>query len=83
MHTASLATAKHLLPVDLCTNPLPVLAAIISMLDTVANENMVEVDWQKASEEMCYLAKCLATLTSLVDPSAPSVYNAFTPDVIP
>ena len=32
---------------------------------------------------MCYLAKRRATLTLLVDPSAPSVNNAFTPDVIP
>ena len=32
---------------------------------------------------MCYLAERLAALTSLVDPSAPSVNNAFTPDVIP
>ena len=32
---------------------------------------------------MCYLAKRLAALTSLVDPSAPSVNNAFTLDVIP
>ena len=32
---------------------------------------------------MCYLAEHLAALTSLVDPSAPSVNNAFTPDVIP
>ena len=48
-----------------------------------ANENAVEADRQKAAEVMCYLAECLATLTSLVDPSAPSVNNAFTPDVIP
>ena len=32
---------------------------------------------------MCYLAEHFATLTSLVDPSAPSVNNTFTPDVIP
>ena len=60
------------------------LAAVISILDiTAANKNMAEVDWQKAAKAMCYLAECLATLTSLVDPSAPSVNNAFTPDVTP
>ena len=32
---------------------------------------------------MYYLAERLAALTLLVDPSAPSVNNAFTPDVIP
>ena len=32
---------------------------------------------------MCYLAERLTALTLLVDPSAPSVNNAFTPDVIP
>ena len=36
---------QHLLPIDLCTNPLPVLAAIISILDTMAaNENVAEAD---------------------------------------
>ena len=60
------------------------LAAVISVLDTTAaNENAVEADRQKAAKAMCYLAKCLAALTSLVDPSAPSVNNAFTADVIP
>ena len=83
-YTSSLATVQHLLPVDLCTDPLPVLATIISLLDTtVANENAAEVDRQKTAEAMCYLTKCLTALTSLVDPSAPSVSNAFTPDVIP
>ena len=32
---------------------------------------------------MCYLAERLAALTSLVDPSAPSVNNAFMPGMIP
>ena len=60
------------------------MAAVISVLDTTAaNENSAEVDRQKAAEAMCYLAECLATLTSLVDPSAPSVNNVFMPDVIP
>ena len=60
------------------------LAAIISVLDTMAaNKNAAEADWQKADEVMCYLAECFTTLTSLVDPSAPSVNNAFTLDVIP
>ena len=48
-----------------------------------ANKNTVEADWQKATEVMCYLTKCLAALTSLVDPSAPSMNNTFTPEVIP
>ena len=60
------------------------LATVISVLDTTAeNENAAEADRQKAAEAMCYLAERLAALTSLVDPSAPSVNNAFTPDVIP
>ena len=60
------------------------LATIISVLDTMAaNKNAAEVDWQKAAEAICYLSKRLATLTSLVDPSAPSMNNAFTPDMIP
>ena len=60
------------------------LAAVISVLDTMAtNENAAEADQQKATKVMCYLAEHLATLTSLVDPSAPSVNNAFTPDVTP
>ena len=60
------------------------LAAIISVLDTTAaNKNVAEADQQKAVEVMCYLAERLAALTSLVDPSAPSVNNAFTPDIIP
>ena len=60
------------------------LAAVISVLDTTAaNENAVEADRQKAAKAMCYLAQCLAALTSLVDPSTPSVNNTFTPDVIP
>ena len=60
------------------------LAAIISVLDTTAaNKNVAEADRQKASEVMCYLAKHLTALTSLVDPSAPSVNNVFMPDVIP
>ena len=60
------------------------LAAVISVLDTTAaNENVAEADRQKAAEAMCYLAERLTTFTSLVDPSAPSVNNAFTLDVIP
>ena len=60
------------------------LAAVISILDTTAaNENAAEADRHKAAKAMCYFAKHLAALTSLVDPSAPSVNNAFTPDVIP
>ena len=60
------------------------LAAVISVLDTTAaNESTAEADQQKAAKAMCCLAKRLAALTSLVDPSAPSVNNAFTPDVIP
>ena len=60
------------------------LAAVISVLDTTAaNENAAQADRQKAAKAMCYLAKRLAALTLLVDPSAPSVNNAFTPDVIP
>ena len=76
--------AQHLLPIDLCTDPLPVLAAVISILDTTAaKENTAEADQQKAAKAMCYLTKRLTTLTLLVDPSAPFVNNAFTPDVIP
>ena len=60
------------------------LTAVISVLDTTAaNENAAEADRQKAAKAMCYLAKRLAALTSLVDPTAPSVNNAFTLDVIP
>ena len=59
------------------------LATVISVLDTTAaNENAVEADRQKAAMAMCYLAECFAALTSLVDPSVPSV-NASMPDVIP
>ena len=54
------------------------------MLDTTAaNDNTAEVERQKAAEVMCYLAEHLASLISLVDPSAPSMNKAFTPDVIP
>ena len=54
------------------------------MLDTMAaNKNMAEADRQKAAKAMCYLTKCLATLTLLVDPIVPSVNSAFMPDVIP
>ena len=60
------------------------LAAIIGVLDTTAaNEKAAGVDRQKDAKVMYYLAECLATLTLLVDPSAPSVNNAFTLDVIP
>lgn len=83
-YTTSMAKVQQLLPIDLCTNRFPVLATIISVLDTMAaDENAVEVDQQMATKVMCYLAECLATLTSLVDPSTPSVNNAFMLDVIP
>ena len=60
------------------------LATIINILDTTAaNKNMAEADQQKAVKMMCYLAECLATFTSLVDPSVPSMNNVFTQDVIP
>ena len=60
------------------------LATVISVLDTTAaNENTAEADRQKAAKAICYLAERLTALTSLVDPSAPSVNNVFTPDVIP
>ena len=60
------------------------LAAVISVLDTTAvNKKAAEADQQEAAKAMCYFAERLAALTLLVDPSAPSVNNAFTPDVIP
>ena len=63
-YTTGLATVQHLLPIDLCTDSLPVLAAVISVLDTTAaNENAAEADRQKAAKAMCYLAERLATLT--------------------
>ena len=49
----------------------------------MANDNAVEEDQQKAAKVMCYLAEQLATLTSLVYPSTPSMNNAFMPDMIP
>ena len=49
-YTATLATVQHLLPVDFCTDLLPVLAAVVSILDTMAaNENIAEADRQKAA----------------------------------
>ena len=45
MQTTSQATVHHILPINLCTNPLPVLIAIISILDTtMVNENVAEAD---------------------------------------
>ena len=32
----ALATAQQVLPVDLCTDPLPAMAAVIGLLDTAA-----------------------------------------------
>ena len=32
----ALATAQQVLPVDLCTDPLPAMAAVIGLLDTTA-----------------------------------------------
>ena len=83
-YVTSLAHAHHLLPAELCHDPLPVLAAVTAVLDqSAANDHAAPADRQKAADAMCYLAERLAALTSLVDPSAPSVNSAFTADVLP
>ena len=38
-YTLSLATAHRLLPADLCTDPLPALAAVIGLLDSTARSD--------------------------------------------
>ena len=83
-YVTSLAHAHHLLSAELCHDPLPVLAAVTAVLDqSAANDHAAPADRQKAADAMCYLAERLAALTSLVDPSAPSVNSAFTADVLP
>ena len=83
-YALSLASAHRMLPVDLCTDPLPALAAVIGLLGATATSDQVaDGDGEKAADAMCYLAEHLAALTSLVDPSAPSINSAFTRDVLP
>ena len=44
-YSLALAIAHHLLPVDLCTDPLPALAAVIAVLDASAeNDQALEKD---------------------------------------
>jgi len=74
VYAISLATADGIFPVELCQNPLPMLAAVVGVLaETEASPMLAEVDKQDVSEAIQYLAERVAALVQLVDPSAPSV----------
>ena len=77
VYTIGLAAADQIFPADLCKNPLPMLATVMGIL-TVSEESTMlpEADKAEVSDAISYLAERVATVTSLVDPSAPSV-NAF------
>ena len=59
---------------ELCQDPLPLLAAVIGVLATSEENTMQsDSDKQQVRDAITYLAERLATVTSLVDPSAPKV----------
>ena len=72
-----LAQADSTFTVGLCRNPLPMLAAVIGVLTaTEASPRIPDVSKTKVTEAIRYMAKRLATLQVLVDPSTPTIHAA-------
>ena len=74
VYTVGLAAADRIFPADVCKNPLPMLAAVIGILARSEESPMLpEADKQEVSEAIQYLTERIATVTTLCDPSAPTV----------
>ena len=68
------AMAEDAIPASLCQDPLPLLAAVIGTLCASEESPLLPEEAKApATEAIRFLAERLATLVSLVDPSAPSV----------
>ncbi len=76
-YAASVALADQILPKELCTNPLPLLAAVIGVLSTSeASPILPDESKQQVTGAIRFMAERLAALTHIVDPSAPAVNTA-------
>ena len=72
VYTTGLAMADEAFPPELCANPLPMLAAVIGVLSTSEESPMLpDESKQKVTGAIRFMVERLATLTSLVDSSAP------------
>ena len=74
MYQACLAMADQEMDSALCQNPLPMLAAVIGVLTTTEEvPSLPEVEKEPVRQAIYFLAERLASLTALVDSSAPTV----------
>lgn len=74
VYTVGLATADQTFPADLCRDPLPMLATVIGVLAKSEESPMLpDEDKAEVTEAIQYLAERVATVTKLVDPTAPTV----------
>jgi len=74
VYTVELATADSVFPADLCKDPLPMLAGVMGVLSATERSPMLsDGDKEVVSDAIRYLAERVATVTSLADPSAPTV----------
>ncbi len=76
-YSASLAMADNSFPPELCGNPLPLLAAVVGVLaHSEASPQLPDESKAKVTDAIRFLAERMASLRSLVDPSAPTVNAA-------
>lgn len=81
VYAVGLATADQVFPAELCHNPLPALAAVVGVLAaSEESANLPASEKAEVSDAIQYLAERVAALTSIVDPTAPTInFN----DVVP
>ncbi len=74
VYEASFAAADQTLDEALCLDPLPMLAAVCGVLtESEQSPHLSDADKGDVRDAITYLAERLATVTALVDPSAPTV----------
>ena len=74
VYAYSLAAADHVLHQESCRDPLPLLAAVMTVMEATEDSPLLlEADKTEVSDAIAFLAERLATVTRLVDKSAPAV----------
>lgn len=77
VYTVGLAAADQVFTIDQCQNPLPMLAAVVGLLSRSEESDFLpEEDKREVTDAIHFLAERVATITTLADPSAPSVNMA-------
>jgi hypothetical protein len=81
VYTVGMTAADQLFDKKLCADPLPMLAATMGVLALSEKSDVLpDVEKQEVSDAIRYLSERIATVTALVDKSAPTINFA---DAVP